>query len=215
MKRTDLNRIPLLAAIALLLAAATATAQDPTSTERKQAQRYLSETRKGVEDATKGFTEAQWKFKPAPDRWSVAEVVEHLALIEDVVRDILGKLPQAPAPAPDRNVKEVDAMVLAKVPDRTTKFQAPEIAQPTGRWTPAGALEHFTASRAQTTALLESMPGLRAHILNHPVFGPLDGYQWIIAVAAHTERHTKQILEVKADPNFPAARPSSAAAGVN
>jgi hypothetical protein len=215
MKHTALNRIPQLAAIALSLAAVTATAQDPTSAERKQAQRYLTDGRKGVEDAVKGLSEAQWKFKPAPDRWSVAEVVEHLALIEDVVRGILGKIPQAPAPAADRNAKEVDAMLLAKVADRSTKFQAPEGALPTGRWTPTGALEHFVASRAQTAALLDSTPGLRAHTINHPVFGPLDGYQWIIAVAAHTERHTKQILEVKADPNFPAARPASAAAGVN
>jgi hypothetical protein len=42
--------------------------------------------------------------------------------------------------------------------------------------------------------------------VDHPVLGPLDGYEWILAAAAHSERHTKQILEVKADPNFPANR---------
>ena len=31
----------------------------------------------------------------------------------------------------------------------------------------------------------------------------MDGYQWILAAAAHCDRHTKQILEVRADPNFP------------
>jgi len=30
----------------------------------------------------------------------------------------------------------------------------------------------------------------------------IDGYQWILAASAHTERHTKQILEVRADPGF-------------
>jgi hypothetical protein len=212
MTRTAWNRIPQLALAALGLAAATATAQDPTPAERKQAQRYLTDTRKGVEDAVKGLTDAQWKFKPAPGRWSVAEVVEHLALIEDVVHSILARLPESPAPASDRNVKEVDEMILGKVPDRTTKLQAPESAQPTGRWTPAGALEHFAAARNQTAALLASTPALRGHVFVHPYFGPLDGYQWIIAVAAHSERHTKQILEVKADANFPAARPATAAA---
>jgi hypothetical protein len=213
MKRTALYRIAQQAALTLTLAA-TVTAQDPTPAERQKAQRYLTESRKGVEEAVKGLTDAQLKFKPAPDRWSIAEVVEHLAVIEDVLRGILGKLPQAPAPAADRNTKEVDAMILAKVPDRSTKLQAPEAAQPTGRWTPAATLEHFIASRAQTTALLNDTPGLRAHVIVHPYFGPLDGYQWIIAAAAHTERHTKQILEVKADPNFPAAR-SGSASGVN
>jgi hypothetical protein len=33
----------------------------------------------------------------------------------------------------------------------------------------------------------------------------MDGYQWILAAAARTERHTKQILEVKAEAGFPDA----------
>jgi hypothetical protein len=37
----------------------------------------------------------------------------------------------------------------------------------------------------------------------NPFFGPWDGYQWLLAVASHTTRHTGQILEVKAHPNFP------------
>jgi hypothetical protein len=31
----------------------------------------------------------------------------------------------------------------------------------------------------------------------------LDAYQWLLLLASHSERHTLQILEVKADPNFP------------
>jgi len=44
---------------------------------------------------------------------------------------------------------------------------------------------------------------LRDHMGPHPVLGPLDAYQWILLISAHSERHTKQIEEVKADPNFP------------
>jgi len=36
-----------------------------------------------------------------------------------------------------------------------------------------------------------------------PVASMGTGYEWILFIAAHSERHTKQILEVKADPNFP------------
>lgn len=192
----------------LLFAACVAAAgagQNITPSEREQALRYLSETRSGVVDSVKGLSEAQWKFKPAPDRWSAAEVVEHLALIEDVLtQKILGNLGLAPAPSADRDPKQVDAMILAKVPDRSTKFQAPPFATPTGRWAPADALQHFLDGRTQTIALLKSTPDLRQHVIDHPVFGPLDGYEWVLAVAAHSARHTKQILEVKADPSFPA-----------
>jgi len=191
--------------VAMACIAATAAGQSLTPVEKEQTLRYLAETRNGVVDAVKGLSDAQWKFKPAPDRWSVAEVVEHLALIEDIVsQNVLGNIEKAPAPVADRDPKQVDAMLLAKIPDRSTKYQAPPSAVPTGRWTPADTLEHFLAGRAQTVALFKSTPDLRAHAINHPVFGQLDGYEWVLAAAAHSARHTKQILEVKADPNFPA-----------
>ena len=125
------------------------------------------------------------------------------ALIEDVVVGVLGRLPQGPAPAADWDAKRVDAMLLAKVPDRSTKYEAPPQARPAARWTPEEALEHFLTSRAKTAELLQTMTDLRAHVIPHPVFGPMDGYQWVLAVAAHSARHTQQILEVKADPKFP------------
>jgi hypothetical protein len=197
MNRTLTYLIPAL----LTLSAA---AQPVTPAEKEHALTYLAQTREGVIAATRGLSEAQLKFKPAPDRWSVAEVVEHLALIEDFIHQgIFDKLPAAPAPSAAFDAKKVDATVLAAVPDRSTKFQAPEFAVPTGRWTPAEALDHFLAGRTQTVAFLKSTADLRGHILNHPVFGPMDGYEWILAIAAHTERHTKQILEVKSDSAFP------------
>jgi hypothetical protein len=203
MKRSICYQTALLCLGTLCLGAGTA-GKEVTPTEREQALRYLADTRAGVVEAVKGLSEAQWKFKPAPDRWSAAEVVEHLALIEDVVHGILGNIEKAPAAASDRDVKQTDAMILARVPDRSTKFQAPEGAQPTGHWTPDGALQHFLTTRGEVEAILRSTPDLRGHIVNHPVFGPMDGYQWVLAVAAHSERHTKQILEVKSDPHFPA-----------
>jgi len=40
-------------------------------------------------------------------------------------------------------------------------------------------------------------------VVEHPALGALDGYQWVLFLAAHGVRHTKQILEVKAEPCFP------------
>ena len=42
-----------------------------------------------------------------------------------------------------------------------------------------------------------------AHAAESPLGKNLDPYQWLLFIAAHSERHTKQMLEVKADPNFP------------
>jgi hypothetical protein len=67
-------------------------------------------------------------------------------------------------------------------------------------------LDRFAAARAQTTDFLQSPDlDLRQHIISHPVTGPIDAHQWVLLIAAHTERHLSQLLEVKADPSFPAA----------
>ena len=191
-------------AFLLLAGAAAASAQELTQAEKDKALQYLEMTRKGVLDATKGLSEAQWNFKPAPDRWSVAQVVEHIAAAEDFLRNVTKeKVMQAPAGEPGRDVKKTDDTVLAMVPDRTHKAQAPEPLLPTNRFgSPEASIKHFLESRAATEDFLKTTTGLREHVADSPL-GKLDGYESILFIAAHSERHTKQINEVKADPNFP------------
>jgi hypothetical protein len=194
------------AAVVFLLALAGVAAKAPALSKEDldSAQKYLESTRKNVQEATKGLSDEQWNFKPGPDRWSVAQVMEHIAAAEDLLRGmIVDKVLKAPA-APDRDLKKIDAMVLAMVPDRTTKFQAPEPLVPTNRFgSPADSLKHFLESRAKTEALLKDTPDLRDHATDSPTGQKLDGYEWILFIAAHSDRHTKQMKEVEADANFP------------
>jgi len=176
-----------------------------SSAEREQAVRYLAATRDRLLEALQGLSDAQWNFKPSSERWSIAENMEHMAIVEGRVGEIIGKMGEAPADSADRDAKQVDAFVIANVPDRSRRVQAPERLAPSGRWTGAGALEHFLQSRVQTEELLRSAPHLRGHVIPHPILGPWDGYEWILGASGHCARHTSQILEVKADPNFPAA----------
>ena len=192
--------------IALLLTAgaAAASAQEVTQAEKDRALQYLETTKKNVLEATKGLSEAQWNFKPAPDRWSVAQVMEHIAAAEDFIRDLVKeKVMMAPAGETGRDVKKTDEGVLMMVPDRTTKAQAPEPLVPTNRFgSPDASIKHFVESRATTVNFLKTTTGLRDHVADSPL-GKLDGYEFVLLIAAHSERHTKQINEVKADPNFP------------
>ena len=190
--------------IALLLLGVAAFGQELTTADRERGTKYLAQTRDGIVAATKGLSEAQMKFKPAPDRWSVAETLEHIALAEDFLhQNVTDKIMKSPAGPADRDTAKADAMVLAMIPDRSHKAQAPPPLVPTGRWTPSETLDHFVKSRAQTIAFLESTPDLRQHVADSPLRQSLDAYEWLLFVSAHSERHTKQILEVKADPNFP------------
>ncbi len=192
-------------AMLLVLAGAwAAQAQELSKADVDKAQQYLETTKKNIQEATKGLSDAQWNFKSAPDRWSVAEVMEHIAAAEDYIRGlVVEKVMTAPA-VPDRDLKKTDDAVVAMIPDRTHKAQAPEPLVPTNRFgSPQGSLKHFLETRATTEEFLKSTPDLRGHAIDSPLGMKLDAYEWVLFIAAHSERHTKQILEVKADPNFP------------
>jgi len=179
-------------------------AQELSQADREKGVKYLEETRDGLVAAVSGLSDAQWRFKAGPDRWSIAECLEHIALAEDflfvnVERNVM----KAGPGAPDRDYAKIDDAVLAMIPDRSHKAQAPPPLVPTGRWTPEEALKHFLASREKTIEFMKTEPGLRAHVADGPIGQPLDAYEWLLFIAAHSKRHTEQIDEVKADPKFP------------
>ncbi len=180
-------------------------AQNLTPAERTRAIQYLEKTRADVFAATEGLSAAQWNFKPATNRWSVAEVTEHIAAAEDFLMDMVqDKVMKAPARGAGEDVQAIDDFVLKAIPDRSVKAQAPEPLQPNNRFgSPKDSLQHFKASRAKTIAFLKQSKELRQHAMESPLGKKLDGYQWVLFIAAHSERHTKQINEVKANANFP------------
>jgi hypothetical protein len=180
-------------------------AQELAPEDRAKGIKYLEQTRADVLKATRGLSEAQWNFKPGPDRWSVAEVAEHIAAAEDFLRNMVQeKAMKSPPRTEPEDLKALDELVLQKVPDRSTKVQAPEPLRPTNRFgSPKDSLKHFRESRATTIAFLKQTKDLRQHAMDSPFGKKLDGYEWLLFIGAHSERHTKQIDEVKADPNYP------------
>jgi hypothetical protein len=174
---------------------------------RDFAMSQLHATRKIFLDATADLTPAQWSFKAGPDRWSIAECAEHIAAAEDFIWGVVDKLVAGPAsdPALIAQTKGKDEMLVKMVPDRTQKFQAPEPIQPKKLLSdPTEYVTRFKASRDKHIAYIETtQDSLRDRVMAHPAAGPLDAYQWILLMSGHTERHVRQILEVKADPNYP------------
>jgi hypothetical protein len=102
-------------------------------------------------------------------------------------------------------VQGKDTSMMAMAVDRSAKFKAPESIQPTRRWATSGEItKNVLENRARTIEFVSTtQEDLRDHFMDHPVFKTLDTYQWILLTSAHMRRHTAQILEVKADPNFP------------
>lgn len=178
-----------------------------TPEEREQALKEFQKTQDNFLKSISGLSQKQWTFKPAPDRWSVAEVAEHITLAESGIAGLIhGKIMTSPATPEKRDqVKGKDEMILTKLLDRSHKAQAPEFLRPTGKFaTEADLVKAFEdARKANMDYVRTTNEDLRDHFFDHPVFGALDGYQWMLLISSHSARHTEQIEEVKADPNFP------------
>jgi DinB superfamily len=177
-----------------------------TSEQIAKATNYLAETRAALTEATTGLSEEQWAFKPAPDCWSISEIVEHLVLIEIAIQGIIGEMNEAPEAPADFSAEQMDEIIVTAIPVRSGKRKAPPHLHPARRWSGPEAMEEFLRIREQTSQLLTptSLAGLwlRGHVRPHPVFGAWDGYHWILAIAAHCARHTGQIREIKETLDF-------------
>jgi DinB superfamily len=195
-----------IALLSLILGVAAA-AQTIRQSERDRAEQELAGSRQAFLDATKGLSPAQWNFKPAPDRWSIAECAEHITHSEDFIFNFIlvgvMKTPVAPEKRSEAQGKE-DSIISGTV-DRSQKYKAADALLPTHQWaTTDEMMQHFLESRARAIEYVRTTDDdLRDHFYEHPVFKTIDAYEWILFLSAHTRRHTAQILEVKADPNFP------------
>lgn len=174
--------------------------------ERKEAIQLLKSTEKDLLQELKGLSEAQLTYKPAPDRWSVEECVKHIAATEKMLWQLTAAGIQQPAnPEKRSEIKMTDAQVIQMVEDRTQKRQTFDNLKPENIPFKSmnEALDSLRSSRARLTAYLKStQDDLRNHVLTLP-FGQLDAYQMILFMGGHSNRHTQQIREVKADGGFP------------
>ncbi len=177
-----------------------------TDKERKDATDLLSKTEQGVFDAVKGLSDAQLKFKAAPDRWSVEECVKHIATTEQQLWQMTeGSMKEAATAEKKAAVKMTDEQVIKAMEDRSHKVKtAPQMEpQNTPYKSLAEALESFKTNREKLINYVKTTnDDLRGHVTSMS-FASFDCYQMVLFIGAHSNRHTQQIDEVKADPNFP------------
>jgi len=146
-----------------------------------------------------------------PDRWSIAQNFEHMVVVEELVLGpIREQLAQAPPPAGSVDCRTIDALIFDKVPDRSIRVKAPEMLEPTGGYIREALVERLLRNYDQLARYVET-PGLRDHavesaplkVITNGAYTHMDAYQWALTAAAHDERHVCQIIELKADPNYP------------
>jgi DinB superfamily len=176
-----------------------------TESEREFATKQLQEGRDAVLRAIDGLADAQVRFKPQPDRWSIADCVEHLAAAEDLLFDLIAKGAPNPDGVPLDPAKE--GRLVAAIVDRSRKFAAPAALRPHAHFeSPAAAVKHFCDSRERSLAYTRGCSDdLRRLFTPHPLLGEIDCYRCLLLLALHPTRHAAQIEEIKQHPQFPRA----------
>ena len=165
--------------------------------ERSEIVENLERSRQEFLAALAGITESQANIRPDAARWSVLDCVEHVTTVEERFQGWLNAAKKLDAPRID---KEKEAGLLARVPDRSTRVQAPEAVLPSGRFTTLEqAIEQFNAGRARSIQFAEDRcDDLYCLASEHPRFGPVNGVELLIIIAGHSRRHAEQIRETRA-----------------
>jgi uncharacterized damage-inducible protein DinB len=140
-------------------------------------------------------------FTRLPDeKWSIAEIVEHVSIVDEGVSKICAKLlkgseTQRP-PGSGLKISENFRRHFSTIND--VKLEAPERVQPTGNVVVADSLERIDRNRARLSELRPAFElyGGGQTSFPHPHFGDMSAVEWLILIGGHEARHTGQIRKL-------------------
>jgi hypothetical protein len=164
--------------------------------ERADLLDWLERGSKTFHDAVAGVSEADAAQSPGPGQWSVRDCAEHVAVVEQYLyaRLMEGRPDPAASVRPER-----EALIRERAADRSRKVTAPEAAVPAGRYgTLAEALAAFDEARTRTVAFVaDCRDDQRARFTTHPILKVCNCHETLLMMAAHPERHAKQVCEIR------------------
>jgi hypothetical protein len=168
--------------------------------DRQRLLAHLEMTENWVASELNGLSAAQLKFQMTPESWSIAQVVEHLAIAEPQYWDkVLSSMKQPPT---TEKIDATDAAILWYGIDRTERTTTGEARVPHGTF--KSAAESLAAFQKLRVTLREyaktTQEDLRGHKLEG---GNMDVYQWLLMISTHAQRHILQIREIKAHAGYP------------
>jgi len=172
-----------------------------TDRDRERLIAHLQMTTSWLPDEVSHLSQAQLDYRPAPGKWTIAEVVQHLVLAEPGYWKLVQNGMHQPH-APGFKSRGTDADVLWYGIDRTRHQVTSSDQDARGQTIQISeALAHYAQLRdtmlqyARTTN-----DDLRGHDVRE---WNVDAYQWFLEISTHSQRHILQIREIKADPGFP------------
>ena len=193
-------RTTLAAVVVCLVPQIVVAADGMTPGDRQRLLAHLEMTEDWVVSEVQGLSEAQLRFRMAPETWSVTDVVEHLAIAEPQYwKQLQDSLKQPPN---TEKLETTDAAILWYGIDRTRRTTTGEARVPTGKVANAG--EPLAQFRQLRATMKEYAKGATDDLRSKKLLeGNMDVYQWFLMISTHAQRHILQIREIKAHANYP------------
>lgn len=174
--------------------------------DREMILKHLSETKEHLTETLNGLTSTQLNFKPSETSWSIAECVEHLALTEKTFIQLVNKsVSDGPKPELKNTLVFQDEQIMPMISDRSQKVSTSEPFIPSGQFGSTDeTLDAFLETRNELMFYAQSTEDdLRNRYITDLPFGTVDGVQFIVFIAGHTERHVLQMKEVMGNEAYP------------
>lgn len=151
--------------------------------------------------ATDRLSPDELALRRRPDKWSMAEILDHLLKTYASTAYILNRCIERGAPKGRRPTlrERLSSWFVLDLERFPHGVQAPDVALPSPDPTSTvrdDALTALALFDASATAA-EQRFGALTKLANHPVLGPFDARQWRQFHLVHTRHHVKQISRLR------------------
>ena len=176
-----------------------------TAAERDAIAAELESSRAETLAMIAGLSDEAWTFKTDPERWSTAEVMEHLLLAERMFHtQVETALATEADPDWESKTAGVEESLRTFVPDRSQPVQAPGPLTPQGAMSRAEIVGGWLEARSKSLEMVrESDAPFKSHLAESPL-GTFGASHWLLMAGLHNQRHNKQIAEILEDPRVSA-----------
>lgn len=198
-----------LTAILIFLASINIWAQEGrlTTEEKNEISQHLKQSYTHLENIVSRLSTEQWHYKPVDSVWSIAEISEHLEKSEQALFGLVSSQLAQSEPQPEKahHVSGKTEEMMSTISSRDHKVKTRPDLEPSGVYqSPGDFLESFKKLRDASIDYANTTEDkLRHHFIPFGPLGDLDGYQILMFMSGHLERHLQQIEEVMNDPNYP------------
>jgi len=183
-----------------LWAGALTAATAPTAMDRQRLLAHLEMTESWLADEVSQLTPEQLAFRPGPKAWNALDCVEHLVLAENEYWTLYKKVMAGPVSRKGTPSTDLDRLWYGI--DRTERTTTVPSETPKSTYKDAAtALADFRKLRATIRDYAaNTQEDWRHHLVPD---WDRDGYQWLLMISAHSQRHILQVREIKHNPAFP------------